>query len=72
MKRKIVFLFACLSVGVLSAQEDMHDLAPLAEDTLVSTVSKKEASTLDSTVTEKKGLFSLKMVIFVWKLSYEQ
>ena len=27
MKRKIVLLFACLSVGVLSAQEDMHDLA---------------------------------------------
>ena len=33
MKRKIVLLFACLSVGVLSAQEDMHDLAPLADDT---------------------------------------
>ncbi|MDD3480080.1 MAG: BamA/TamA family outer membrane protein [Paludibacteraceae bacterium] len=60
MKRKIVLLFACLSVAVLSAQEDMHDLAPLADDTLVSTVSKKELLAVDSTVTEKKGLFGHK------------
>ena len=59
MKRKIVLLVACLSVGVLSAQEDMRDVTPLADDTIVS-ASANDVLVADTTVTEKRGLFGKK------------
>jgi len=62
MKRKIVLLLACFSVGALSAQEEMSDVGFVAEtsDTLISTVSTSAAPTPGSTTIEKKGLFRQK------------
>ena len=60
MKRKIVVLAACLSVGFLSAQEDMRDVTPLSDETIVSETVKNDTVVLDTTATKKKGLFGKK------------
>ena len=60
MKRKIVLLAACLSVGLLSAQEDMRDVTPLSDEAIVSETVKSDTVVLDTTATKKKGLFGKK------------